>query len=99
MSTANVPHCDFITLSPIHSRTHDQSVFSFNESDRPCSGFQEALGRYRSVAPGVALAGPTSFAPIIRQAATVARVTGGYHILVIICDGNLSESGLEMCPL
>lgn len=85
--------------TPVASRTHDQSVFSFNDGDRPCSGFREALARYRAVAPTVALAGPTSFAPIIRQAASIVRSTGGYHILIIICDGNLSGSRDRACAL
>ena len=54
-------------------------------------GFQEALDRYRAVAPTVSLAGPTSFAPVISRAAAIARATGGYHILLIICDGSLSK--------
>jgi E3 ubiquitin-protein ligase RGLG len=37
--------------------THDQEVFSFYPDNRPCNGFEEALGRYREIVPTLRLAG------------------------------------------
>lgn len=37
--------------------THDQDVFCFYPDDRPCNGFEEALSRYREIAPQLRLAG------------------------------------------
>ncbi|CAA6659564.1 unnamed protein product [Spirodela intermedia] len=73
--------------------THDQDVFSFYPDDRPCNGFEEALSRYREIAPQLRLAGPTSFAPIIEMAMTIVEQSGGqYHVLLIIADGQVTRS-------
>ncbi|XP_078434945.1 E3 ubiquitin-protein ligase RGLG2-like isoform X2 [Wolffia australiana] len=73
--------------------THDQDVFSFYPDDRPCDGFEEALSRYREIAPLLRLAGPTSFAPIIEMAMTIVEQSGGqYHVLLIIADGQVTRS-------
>lgn len=73
--------------------THDQDVFSFYPYERPCTGFEEALTRYREIAPHLRLAGPTSFAPIIEMATTIVQQSGGqYHVLLIIADGQVTRS-------
>ncbi|XP_024535536.1 E3 ubiquitin-protein ligase RGLG3 [Selaginella moellendorffii] len=73
--------------------THDNYVFSFYSDHRPCHGFEEALARYRAIAPHVRLAGPTSFAPIIEAAVRIVEQSGGqYHVLVIIADGQVTRS-------
>ncbi|KAG6468793.1 E3 ubiquitin-protein ligase RGLG5-like [Zingiber officinale] len=73
--------------------THDQDVFSFYPGNRPCQGFEEALDRYREIAPFVRLAGPTSFAPIIEMAMTIVEQSvGQYHVLLIIADGQVTRS-------
>ncbi|XP_062203693.1 E3 ubiquitin-protein ligase RGLG2-like [Phragmites australis] len=73
--------------------THDQDVFAFYPDERPCNGFQEALARYREIAPHLRLSGPTSFAPIIEMATTIVEQSGGqYHVLVIIADGQVTRS-------
>ncbi|KAG6471931.1 hypothetical protein ZIOFF_069384 [Zingiber officinale] len=73
--------------------THDQDVFSFYPGNRPCHGFEEALDRYREIAPFVQLSGPTSFAPIIEMAMTIVEQSGGqYHVLLIIADGQVTRS-------
>ena len=70
--------------------TNDHSVFSFFARERPANGLDEALTRYRQICPLVRLAGPTSFAPIIREAMrTVIKSHMQYHILLIIADGQV----------
>ncbi|KAG8385911.1 hypothetical protein BUALT_Bualt03G0094300 [Buddleja alternifolia] len=73
--------------------THDQDVFSFYPDNKPCNGFEEALSRYREIVPHVRLAGPTSFAPMIKAAISIVDQSGGqYHVLVIIADGQVTRS-------
>ncbi|WOL12798.1 E3 ubiquitin-protein ligase [Canna indica] len=73
--------------------THDQDVFGFYPEGRPCNGFEEALARYREIAPNLRLAGPTSFAPVIEMAMTIVEQSGGqYHVLLIIADGQVTRS-------
>eukprot|EP01026_Neomeris_dumetosa_P027035 TRINITY_DN2201_c0_g1_i5.p1 TRINITY_DN2201_c0_g1~~TRINITY_DN2201_c0_g1_i5.p1 ORF type:complete len:366 (+),score=36.71 TRINITY_DN2201_c0_g1_i5:92-1189(+) len=73
--------------------THDRSVFSFNPGDQPCHGLEHVLQRYRQIVPHVQLSGPTSFAPVIRQAMNIVQQSGfQYHILVIIADGQVTRS-------
>jgi hypothetical protein len=70
--------------------TTDKSCFPFY-SDRPCHGLQEVLDRYQEIAPGIELAGPTNFAPIIDVAIKIVRETKAYHILLIIADGQVTQ--------
>ncbi|KAI3984685.1 hypothetical protein MKX01_039302, partial [Papaver californicum] len=59
--------------------THDKEVFSFYPDQRPCNGFEEALMRYKELAPQLRLAGPTSFAPIIEMAIGTVEKSGGQY--------------------
>lgn len=70
--------------------TKDKGVFPFFP-DRPCNGFEEVLTRYLEITPHVKLAGPTSFAPIIRETINIVKETGEYHILVIVADGQVTK--------
>lgn len=70
--------------------TKDTGVFPFFP-DRPCNGFEEVLMRYAEIAPHVKLAGPTSFAPLIRETINIVRETREYHILIIIADGQVTK--------
>ncbi|KAG2495451.1 hypothetical protein HYH03_006397 [Edaphochlamys debaryana] len=73
--------------------TGDKSVFSFLAGDKPCQGLEQALWRYRELCPYVRMAGPTSFAPAIRQACSIVEASGGqYHILLLVADGQVSRS-------
>ncbi|KYQ90120.1 hypothetical protein DLAC_08704 [Tieghemostelium lacteum] len=72
------------------ARSTDKAVFKFTE-DRPCYGFEEVLQKYNEITPLIVLSGPTSFAPIIREAINISRGTKSYHILVIICDGDVTS--------
>lgn len=70
--------------------TQEKSVFPFFP-DRYCHTFQEVLQRYNEITPSVQLSGPTSFAPIIREAIRVVQANRSYHILVIIADGQVDN--------
>lgn len=72
--------------------TTDTFVFDFNSNGVPCNGFEEALRRYREIAPKVKLAGPTSFAPIIEAAVRIVEESvGQHHFLLIIADGEMTK--------
>ncbi|EDQ85483.1 uncharacterized protein MONBRDRAFT_38840 [Monosiga brevicollis MX1] len=68
--------------------TRDLSCFSFFP-DRACEGFGEVLTRYSELVHSVRLSGPTNFAPIIGEAIRIVKQTRGFHILVIIADGQV----------
>jgi len=70
--------------------TTDKGVFPFLQN-RPCNGLKEVLERYSEVTPVTVLSGPTSFAPIIREAISIVRKERSYHILVIIADGQVTN--------
>lgn len=69
------------------SETTDKGVRPFGV----CRGFVGVLQAYRDAIPSVRLAGPTSFAPLIRQALEIVKRERSYHILLIICDGQVSD--------
>ena len=79
------------------SRSTDRCVVAFKPNDEPCSGFEELHARYRAMVGATNLAGPTSFGPLIRQAASVVKRTGQYHILVIVADGQVTR-GQDVPP-
>jgi len=70
--------------------TTDKGAFPFFP-DRVCYGFSEVLTRYTEITPNIQLSGPTSFAPVIRQALRIVQQEKAYHILVIIADGQVSN--------
>mmetsp|Transcript_20968 Transcript_20968/g.42594 ORF Transcript_20968/g.42594 Transcript_20968/m.42594 type:complete len:278 (+) Transcript_20968:254-1087(+) len=71
--------------------TTDKRCFPFFPDRRPCNSFVEVLERYNQIAPGVQLAGPTNFAPIIWEAINIVKDEHSYHILVIIADGQVTN--------
>jgi hypothetical protein len=71
------------------STTSDKRVFALEPN--PCRGFQEILTSYSNTVPRIILSGPTSFAPLIYQAIQNVKQTGGYHILLIIADGQVTN--------
>jgi len=73
------------------NHTSDKNCFSFYPDNRPCFGFQEVLSRYSDITPCICLAGPTNFAPVIHSAISIAREERSYHILLIICDGQVTN--------
>jgi E3 ubiquitin-protein ligase RGLG len=72
--------------------TADRSVFNFNPNGASCQGFEDVLRKYTEIVPRIALAGPTSFAPIIREAIRIVKQTKSYHILVIVADGQVTNT-------
>lgn len=73
------------------SSTGDTKCFPFHKDGRPSHGVDEVLSRYKEVAETVNLAGPTSFAPVVREAINIVREEQSYHILVIIADGQVTD--------
>jgi len=71
--------------------TRDKSVFPFYPNATPANGLQDVLSRYTQLTPSVSLSGPTSFVPLIREAINIIKEEGGYHILLIIADGQVSS--------
>ncbi|KAG6595866.1 Copine-like protein [Phytophthora cinnamomi] len=67
-----------------------QRCFPFSKG-RGCQGFDEVLKRYNEITPQIKLYGPTSFAPVIQEAIKAVKEDPGYHILVIIADGQVNE--------
>ncbi|GMF56029.1 unnamed protein product [Phytophthora fragariaefolia] len=72
------------------STTLAQRCFPFSKS-RGCEGFDEVLKKYNEITPQLKLYGPTSFAPVIQEAIRAVKEDPGYHILVIIADGQVNE--------
>jgi len=70
--------------------TRHTSVFSFEDDGAPCKGLTGVLERYQKIAACVRLSGPTSFAPLVRQAIKLVRETHEYHILLIVADGQVA---------
>ena len=70
-------------------RTKEKSVVGFGNDK--CHGFEEVLIRYRNEINDIKLSGGTTFHPIINTAASIAKSEESYHILVIICDGNIDK--------
>ena len=61
------------------------------ETNQPCKGFHEVLSCYKEVVQRITMSGPTNFVPIITKSIEIVKMTGQYHILVIIADGQVSD--------
>ena len=71
--------------------TSDRRVFNVHPENQPCQGIQQAIMMYKQKVPSLILSGPTSFVPLIKEAIEVVKRTKQYHILVIICDGQVTD--------
>eukprot|EP01106_Pelomyxa_sp_JSP_P002841 TRINITY_DN1429_c0_g3_i4.p1 TRINITY_DN1429_c0_g3~~TRINITY_DN1429_c0_g3_i4.p1 ORF type:complete len:291 (-),score=41.26 TRINITY_DN1429_c0_g3_i4:142-1014(-) len=76
------------------TQTQGSSCFPFYPGERPCQGVQDVLQRYQAITPTIQLWGPTSFAPVIRKAISLAQSTRQLQILVIVADGQVNDNGL-----
>ena len=87
---ATLADFDADNLVPVYAFGDDQSrdrhVTPLHGKEL-CKGVDAVLEAYRSAAQRLQLSGPTSFAPIIRQACRIAGQEGHFHILIIIADG------------
>ena len=72
-----------------------RGLFYLSKDKQPFKGMPAAIERYKQVAPTIKLAGPTSFVPLIAQAINIVKETKQYHILVIICDGQVNDVDLN----
>ena len=71
--------------------TAGEFVFSFFNENVPARGMKTLLGRYKQIAASVYMLGPTSFAPVIRQAMRDVYDSGmKFHVLLILADGHVS---------
>ena len=76
--------------------TEAQSVFSFFDDNEPARGMEALLERYKQIVASVHMSGPTSFAPLIRQAMRQVYGSGmKFHVLLILAGGHVSEECLE----
>jgi E3 ubiquitin-protein ligase RGLG len=57
----------------------------------PCHGLDQAIAEYRKAAIRLKMSGPTSFAPLIREAIRVVQKSNQFHILLIIGDGEVNH--------
>ena len=73
------------------SQTANKAVFGFKPNEAPCQGVADVLQTYNTIVPAVNMSGPTNFAPIINKAIDIVKRTKGYHILLIICDGQVDN--------
>ena len=71
--------------------TNDRAVFDLSPYNQPFYGMQQALEEYKNRVNYIKLSGPTSFVPLIEKAIEIVRYTRKYHILVIICDGEVTS--------
>lgn len=71
--------------------SRDTNVFHFKEDGSECNGIDDALATYKTLAPRVRLAGPTTFGPLIRQAINHVINTRTYHVLLIVADGQVTR--------
>jgi len=79
----------FNLLSPGHP------ISSENDQMARCESGDQALKAYESCVKAVKMDGPTSFSPVIECARKECLRTGGYHILVIVTDGQTMTEDMD----
>lgn len=86
-------HIPFYGFGDVRSKDSGVICMKVDSQKDPvaCDGFEDVLARYKIVAPKIIKSGPTSFAAIIMKAIQTVKNEGGYHILVIIADGQVDN--------
>lgn len=84
-------------LPPNWNVSHSFAL-NFNPNNPDCNGVSEIIAAYYHTIGSVALYGPTNFAPIINNTASIARQTlsasqpgSQYFVLLIITDGIITD--------
>ena len=77
--------------SPIEKCNEILAILTKSSIGAPCVGFHEVLEQYEHVKECVHLSGPTSLVPIIKKSVEITVQHGGYHILLVIMDGQIEE--------
>lgn len=79
--------------------TKNQSVLPllYPEQDDPhFHGFDAVYEAYKNIAPQIEMSGPTTFAPMIKQAIEICKADPKQlYILVILTDGDVSDIDLD----
>merc|ERR1712150_232154 len=73
----------------INSKDTSVTQFVGSGARGMCRGFSEVLEVYTRDIPRIQLSGPTCFASLIRKAIDIVNEEKSYHILLIICDGQV----------
>ena len=83
--------------------TQDKSVLPLMYPDREdphFEGFDAVKKAYEHIAPQIEMSGPTTFAPMIRQAIEISKECGNqYMILVLLTDGDVTDMDADMKAL
>ena len=69
----------------------EKHLFNLSPHRTSFQGMASAIEAYKKVVPSLKLRGTTSFVPLIRKAIEIVKETNQYHILVIICDGQVTD--------
>ena len=78
--------------------SRDTSLMSFHPQCRPLHTLEGVFAAYKAVMPHVSLSGPTSFAPAIYHAMSIVQQSGGgFHVLLIIADGQVRPQRGRRC--
>lgn len=81
-------------------RTKDKSVFPLHDPQtQGLEGFEQVIEAYHRVVPTLKFSGPTSFAPLIEKAIEHTQRDGGYHILLIIADGQVTNPDVNIAAI
>ncbi|CAL5971319.1 Copine_I [Hexamita inflata] len=64
-------------------------------SDPFITGMDNVLFAYRQNAPFIQQSGPTTLAPLIREAIRMCQQTKEYHILIVMTDGDITEPDFD----
>lgn len=71
-----------------------------DQEDPHFCGFDAVRKAYEHIAPQIEMSGPTTFAPMIKQAIEISKGTNNqYIILLLLTDGDVSDMDADMKAL